>query len=90
MPKGLPCDNLLAEPLTGGRVSAQARGDGCGQQLTPTTLRKSSSEYILITFIATPRPQCIPFHTSANPPLNNALPVRSKEIGTFKDVGRSA
>ena len=47
------------------------------QRPTPITLCKSSSEYVLMTFTATSRPQCFPFHTSANPPLYNAVPVRS-------------
>jgi len=90
MPEGFPCDNLLAEPLHGALLVHSYPGREYSKQLTPITLCRSLSEYILMTFTATSRPQCSPFHTSANPPLNNALPVCSNEIGTFKDVGRSA
>jgi len=71
-------------------ISIRARGTDHIQQLTPITLCNSLFEYILMTFTATSRPQCSPFHTSANPPLYIALPVRSKDIGVFKAVGRSA
>jgi len=43
-----------------------------------------------MTFTATSRPQCSPFHTSANPPLYNAAPVRSYEAWIFNALGRSA
>ena len=85
-----PCDNLLAELLQRILSVYMHVGTECGQKLTPTTLCKSLSEYILMTFTATSRPQCCPFQTSANPPLNNVLLVRSNGIGIFKDVGRSA
>ena len=90
MPEGFPRNNLLAEPLHRLLSVRGHRGTERGQQLTPITLCKSLSEYILMTFTATSRPQCSPFHTSANPPLYKASPVRSKETGIFNAVGRSA
>ena len=42
------------------------------RQLTPIIFCKSLVEYVLRTFTATSRPQCSPFHTSANPPLYSA------------------
>jgi len=90
MLEGFPCDNLLAELLHRALSIHEHAETEHSQKLTPITLRKSLSEYILMTFTATSRPRCSPFQTSANPPLYNASPVRSKEIGIFKDVGRSA
>jgi len=60
------------------------------RQLTPMIFCKSEFEYVLMTFTATSRQRCFPFHTSANPPLYNGPPVRSYEVGTLKVVGRSA
>jgi len=77
MPEGFPCNNLLAEPLFK-QPSVRRRVVGeHSQQLTPITFCKSLSEYNLMTFTATSRPQCSPFHTSANPPLYEASPVLS-------------
>ena len=90
MLEGFPCSSLLAESLYRAMSVHRYAGTEHGQQLTPTTLCKSVSEYILITFTAMSRPQWSPFHTSANPPLYNTLLVRSKEPEIFKDVGRSA
>ena len=90
MLESFPCDHLLAEPLHGVLLVYSHAGREHSDQLTPITLCKSLSEYILMTFTATSRPQCSPFHTSANPPLNGGFPVCSNETGTFKDVGRSA
>ena len=58
------------------------------QELTPIIFCKSLFEYVLMTFTATSRPQCSPFHTSANPPLYDATPPYKTEI--FKTFGRSA
>ena len=90
MPKGFPCHNLLAEPLQ--RVllvhlQVERAGD---QQLTPIIFRKSLFEYVLKTFTATSRPQWSPFHTSANPPLYNAPPIRSYHTWIFMALGTSA
>ena len=90
MLEGFPSYGLLAEPLRRALSMHRHAGTGYGHELTPITLCRSLSEYILMTFTATLRPQCSPFHTSANPPLYNASPVRSKETGTCKLVGRSA
>ena len=75
MSEGFPRDNLLAEPLWG-TVSVQM-WEGGNQQLTPIVFCKSLFEYVLMTLTATSRPRYSPFHTSANPPLHNATPVRS-------------
>ena len=85
-----PCNNLLAKSLHRTSSAHGHAGTERGHELTPITLCKSLSEYILMTLTATSRPQWSAFHTSAKPPLNNVLPVRSKAIGIFKDVGRSA
>ena len=90
MLEGSPRDDLLAELLHRALSVHGSTGIEHNQQLTPITLCKSLLEYILMTFTAMSRPQCPPFHTSANPPLNNALPVRSRETGIIMVVGRSA
>ena len=80
MSEGFPYDNLLAEPLQRVLSVRMPMVKEHSQQLTPITFRKSPFEYVLRTFTATSRPQCSPFHTSADPPLYNASPVFSKEI----------
>ena len=90
MLEGSPYDNFLAEPLCGALSVRRYTGPESGQYLALITLCKSSLAYVLMTFTATSWPPCSPFHTSADPPLYSGLPVCSKEIGVFKDVGRSA
>ena len=77
MPKGLPRHNLFAEPLYGALSELRRTEMEHNQQLTPIIFCKSLFEYVLMTLTATSRPQCTPFHTSANPPLYNAAPVLS-------------
>ena len=60
------------------------------QKLTPMILLRSLVVYVLMTFTATSRPQCFPFHTSANPPLYNATPVLSYQTETSNRFGRRA
>jgi len=90
MPECPPRGSLFAELLDRTLSVHRHAGTERSLQLTPITFCKSLSEYILMTFTATSRPQCSALHTSAKPPLNNALPARSGEIGIFKDVGRRA
>ena len=90
MPEGFPPNSLLTEPLHRALSAHGHVGTKHNHRLTPITLCKSLFECTLMTFSATSRPQCSPFHTSANPPLNTGLPVRSGGIEVFKVVGRSA
>ena len=69
MPEGFPRYDLLAKPLRRAllvHVDAEREHD---QRLTPIIFCKSLFEYVFMTFTATSRPQCLPFHTSPNPPL---------------------
>ena len=77
MPEGFPCQNFLAEPLYNAPSARKHVGGRHSEQLTPMIFCKSLFEYVLMTLTATSRPQCFPFHTSANPPLYSATPVRS-------------
>ena len=90
MPKCFPRHNFFAEPLDGALSVHKRAGRGYNQQLTPTIFCKSLFEYVLRTFTATSRPQYTPFHTSANPPLYNAVSVRSYQTVTFMVFGRRA
>ena len=74
--EGFPCDGLLAEPLHGVPSVHRHAERKHSRKLTPITFRKSLFEYIFMTFTATSRPRCFPFHTSVNPLLYNASPVR--------------
>jgi hypothetical protein len=53
------------------------KGPEYNRQLTPIIFCRSLVEYVLRTFTATCLPECSPFHTSANPPLYSAHPIRS-------------
>ena len=77
MPESFPRHSFLAEPLHGALSVHRYAERERDQQLTPIIFRKSLFEYVLMTLIATSRPRYSPFHTSANPPLYNATPVRS-------------
>ena len=57
MPEGFPCYDLPTEPLDGAPLVHSNAGREYSQQLTPITLCRSLSEYILMTFTATSRPQ---------------------------------
>ena len=74
MLEGFPGYNLLAEPLHGVLSVRRHAEREYNQELTPTIFCKSLVEYVLMTFTATSRPQCSPFHTSAYPPLYNGAP----------------
>jgi len=77
MSEGFPRHDLLTEPLSVATLAHRHAERWHNLQLTPTTFCKSLFEYVLMTFTATSRPECSPFHTSANPPLYNATLVRS-------------
>ena len=77
MPEGFPHHDFFAEILHDLLSVRERVGNEHDQKPTLISFCKSLFEYILNTFMATSRPQCSPFQTSANPPPHKATPALS-------------